>query len=228
MFSTKNFEQFRGLLRLFPLPDVVFFPNSLLPLHIFEPRYREMARDALSGDRLIGMALLKPGWQDTYEGSPPIFKTVCMGEIIHAEKLPDGRYNLVLHGHCRAKIVRELPTDKPYRTAEIELQSEHRKALSPRRVGQLRNLLFDAFSRVIEPPHWGFTVFSAPHLELGIAADLIAASFPSDPLEKQKILESLDVEERVERLIRILDREEGKGRRIRMKRLPFVHELARS
>src|SRR6266566_657655 len=95
------------LLPLFPLPNVVLFPNVFLPLHIFEPRYREMVADALNGDRLIGMVLLKPGWQHDYEGTPAVYPIGCSGLVTHAERLGDGRYNIVLRGIERFRIVEE-------------------------------------------------------------------------------------------------------------------------
>ena len=78
--------------------DVVLFPNVFLPLHIFEPRYRQMIADALAGDRIIGMVLLRPGYEDDYEGPPPIYATGCSGLITHVERIEDGRYNLMLRG----------------------------------------------------------------------------------------------------------------------------------
>src|SRR3954466_8391179 len=95
------------LMPLFPLPTVVLFPNVYLPLHIFEPRYREMVSDALDGDRLIGMVLLRPGWQQEYEGRPPVYPIGCSGVITHVEKQQDGRYNLVLRGLERFRIIEE-------------------------------------------------------------------------------------------------------------------------
>ena len=79
------------LLPLFPLPNVVLFPNVFLPLHIFEPRYREMVADALADDRMIGMVLLRPGWEHDYEGRPPIYPVGTSGLITNVERLPDGR-----------------------------------------------------------------------------------------------------------------------------------------
>ena len=76
---------------IFPLPTVVLFPNVFLPLHIFEPRYRQMVAESLAGDRIIGMVLLKPGYEDDYEGAPPIYATGCSGLITHAEQLEDGK-----------------------------------------------------------------------------------------------------------------------------------------
>src|SRR5476649_630710 len=107
------------LLPLFPLPNVVLFPNVFLPLHIFEPRYREMVADALASDRMIGMVLLRPGWDHDYEGRPPIYSVGCSGVLTHAERLPDGRYNLVLRGIERFRILEEDDT-RSYRRAVIE------------------------------------------------------------------------------------------------------------
>ena len=107
------------LLPLFPLPNVVLFPNVFLPLHIFEPRYREMVADALKHDRLIGMALLRPGWQRDYEGRPPVYPIGCSGVITHADRLPDGRYNIVLRGVQRFRILDEDDC-LSYRRAHIE------------------------------------------------------------------------------------------------------------
>jgi len=89
---------FPSSLPLFPLPTVVLFPNVFLPLHIFESRYRQMTADALAGDRLIGMVLLRPGNDADYDGRPPVYGTGCTGLITHAERLDDGRFNLVLRG----------------------------------------------------------------------------------------------------------------------------------
>jgi len=213
------------MVSLFPLPNVVFFPNTLLPLHIFEPRYRQMVADSISGDGLIAVVLLKKGWERDYEGNPPVHDTATLGQIVHAERLSDGRYNIVLHGLSRIKL-RKFNDEKSYRRAEADMIPEIRRGFSAKKAGQLRRLLFESFARVIEPPHWGFTVFSAPHLDLGITADLIASSLPCDPIQKQRILEAVAPEERVEKLVSLLEGEEGKGKRIRVKQIPFVHELA--
>src|SRR5262249_61215492 len=98
-----------GPARLFPLPTLVLFPHVLQPLHIFEPRYRQMTADALAGDRLIAMALLRPGWEKDYEGRPPIYSVICVGRIVAEKRLPDGRFNILLRGVSRARVRRELP-----------------------------------------------------------------------------------------------------------------------
>src|SRR5262247_3307038 len=107
------------LLPLFPLPNVVLFPGVFLPLHIFEPRYREMVADALLGDRLIGMVLLKHGWESDYQGRPPVFPIGCSGVITHVERLDDGRFNIVLRGLERFRILEEDHA-RSYRRASIE------------------------------------------------------------------------------------------------------------
>src|SRR5262245_38432321 len=107
------------LLPLFPLPGVVLFPNVFLPLHIFEPRYREMVADALAGDRVIGMVLLKAGWKRDYEGRPPVYPIGCSGVITHFERLADGCYNIILRGVERFRILEEND-DRAYRRALVE------------------------------------------------------------------------------------------------------------
>jgi len=106
---------------IFPLPSVVLFPNVFLPLHIFEPRYRQMVGDALGGDRMIGMVLLQPGHEAAYDGNPPIYHTGCSGLITHAERLDDGRYNVVLRGIEKFRITAEedAAAGRLYRSAVI-------------------------------------------------------------------------------------------------------------
>src|SRR6476661_3094275 len=107
------------LLPLFPLPTVVLFPNVFLPLHIFEPRYREMVADALAGDRIIGIVLLRPGWEPEYEGRPAVYRIGCAGVVTNAERLPDGRYNIVLQGLEKFRVIDE-DDSRSYRIAQVE------------------------------------------------------------------------------------------------------------
>lgn len=104
---------------LFPLPNTVLFPNVFLPLHIFEPRYRAMVADALDGDRLIGMLLLKPGYEVEYEGRPAVYPIGCAGVITHTERLPDGCYNIVLRGLEKFRLTGE-DEGKAYRVGIVE------------------------------------------------------------------------------------------------------------
>ena len=107
-------------LPLFPLPSVVLFPNVFLPLHIFEPRYRQMVSDALAGDRIIGMVLLQTA-ESEGEGRPAIYEVGCAGLITHVERLPDGRFNIILRGFEKFRIIgEEAPSsDVLYRRALV-------------------------------------------------------------------------------------------------------------
>ena len=108
---------------LFPLPTTVFYPNTFLPLHIFEPRYRSMVADALEGGKIIGMVLLKPGWEKDYYGTPKIMTIGCVGKIKRHSQLPEGKYNILLSGLHRFRILQEI-AGKLYRQAQVELLEE--------------------------------------------------------------------------------------------------------
>ena len=103
---------------MFPLPNVVLFPKTYLPLHIFEPRYRAMVSDAAMSGQCIGMALLKDGWETDYYGHPPVFSMGCVGRLASVQPLADGRSNILLQGLERFEIEREW-YDKAYREATI-------------------------------------------------------------------------------------------------------------
>src|ERR1700722_13009146 len=109
-----SLSSFGGTARLFPLPNLVLFPHVVQPLHIFEPRYRQLMADALADDRLITMALLRPGWEEDYHQKPPIHSVVCLGRIHQEDRLADGRYNLLLEGLWRARIREEVSGDRLY------------------------------------------------------------------------------------------------------------------
>src|SRR3954447_10843753 len=91
-------EHFSGLARLFPLPNLVLFPHVVQPMHIFEPRYRQMTAESLAGDRLIAVVLLQPGWEEHYDDRPALHAVGCLGRIVAEERQADGRYNLLLRG----------------------------------------------------------------------------------------------------------------------------------
>src|SRR4051794_9356402 len=103
---------------IFPLPNVVLFPEVPLPLHIFEPRYRQMVRDALAGSGIIGMTLLRGEWEDEYHGAPEVYRVGCAGRIVEATPLPDGKFNIVLAGLREFEIVSEQ-RERAYRQASV-------------------------------------------------------------------------------------------------------------
>ena len=106
-------------LPLFPLPGAVLFPKMPLPLHVFEERYRQMVRDVVDAHEMIGMILLRPGWEADYDGRPAIYARGCAGRVERCESLPDGRFDLVLRGVQRFRVVEEHG-GKPYRLATVE------------------------------------------------------------------------------------------------------------
>lgn len=179
---------FPSSLPIFPLPTVVLFPNVFLPLHIFEPRYRQMVADALAGDRLIGMVLLRPGHEADYEGRPPIYDTGCSGLITHAERLEDGRYNLVLRGLDKFTILGEEDpaVGQLYRRAVISpidetLPASDREPLKEARQ-KLEELLIPLFDGALDR-----------RLPQNMADDdlvnALAQYLEFDPLEKLALLE---------------------------------------
>ncbi|MBL4845045.1 MAG: LON peptidase substrate-binding domain-containing protein [Planctomycetes bacterium] len=115
---------FSGNVPLFPLPGAVILPAGLLPLHVFEDRYRDMLGDALAGERLVALAHLLPGYEEHYEGNPEIDPYVCVGRIIMDQQLPDGRYNMVLAGVRRARVVEE-DQSRTYRVGRVEILEDH-------------------------------------------------------------------------------------------------------
>ena len=111
-------------LPLFPLPGTVFLPHTMLPLHVFEPRYRDLIGDAMEGNGFLAVPRLKPGWEQGYDGQPPLFSHAGFGKIVRYDPLPDGRANIIILGLGRVKIREELARDKLYRVAEGALMSD--------------------------------------------------------------------------------------------------------
>ncbi len=190
---------------LFPLPGVVLLPGTTLPLHIFEARYRAMVADALAGDRTIGMAMLKPGWEAADE-DPSIYSIGGAGEIVDSERLDDGRYNIVLEGRFRYRVVEESPAS-PYRVARVEeIRSVPFADLDQQtRVLAAATALFGEVARDLELPPLPLDELSAERLASEIALRLRYA-----PPELQNLLETDSLESRFETLVgRML---EWKGR----------------
>jgi Lon protease-like protein len=191
------------LLPLFPLPTVVLFPNVFLPLHIFEPRYREMIADAVASDRLIGMVLLKPKWEGSYEGRPPVYPIGCSGVITHVERLADGRYNMVLRGLQRFRILREDHARR-YRRAVVEplmeqgLGAEDRDAIRNQR-SKLEALLAPAVEKRGADPR------TAAALGDEDLVNALAQYLDLEPLEKQALLEHNSLRTRAESLVELLE-----------------------
>jgi Lon protease-like protein len=190
-------------LPIFPLPNLVFFPHTLLPLHIFETRYRAMVTDCLARDKRLAVVGLKPGYEADYHGKPAVYPVAGAGEIVQWERLPTGRYNILLRGDCRIRIESELPTDTLYRMVRAVVLDdrpppEGTAGLTPlvERVKASCLRLLTAAGR------------SSPALEkalrdarsAAVVTDQIASAVLPDARLRQELLETLDVQDRLERL----------------------------
>ncbi|MCI0464271.1 MAG: LON peptidase substrate-binding domain-containing protein [Gemmataceae bacterium] len=197
---------FTGTARLFPLPNLVFFPHVMQPLHIFEPRYRQMTADALDGDRLIALALLRPGWESEYDGSPPIYPVVCLGRIAAEQRLEDGRYNLLLRGLSRARVLEEVSQGKLYRSARVELL-EDTGAPGGKAARDLRRRLTQTVTDWIPDQAQvseQFQKLLKSKVPLGPLSDIIAFALPVELEVKQQLLGEVHVGRRVRILLEYL------------------------
>jgi len=206
------------LLPLFPLPNVVLFPNVFLPLHIFEPRYREMIADAVASDRMIGIVLLRPGWERDYDGRPPVYTVGCSGVLTHVERMADGRYNLVLRGLERFRIVGE-DHDRSYRRASIEPLPEQRlSANDEAAIRNQRSKLESMLSPAVERAGADYRTPSAMSDEDLVNA--LAQYLDLEALEKQALLEQPCLRTRAAALVELLEM------KIMMARTPGLSHFA--
>jgi len=186
---------------LFPLPNVVLFPRAVLPLHIFEDRYRAMTADILEGSGQLAMALLKPGWEKNYHGRAEIDPIVCVGRILTHERLADGKYNFLLQGHTRARIVREHD-HHPYRIAHLEpLQETPIDELDLLTCRHRLISVFDSGSLLATVIGRQFRQLLSSALPTADIADLIAFNFLDDVQLKQSLLADTDIIRRVTRTV---------------------------
>jgi Lon protease-like protein len=207
-------EKFSGWAPLFPLAGVVLLPGALLPLHIFEPRYRAMVRDALEGEKLIAMALLRPGFEPEYLGAPAIEEFVGLGRIVAHEPLADGRSNMLLAGLRRARILEEDRT-RPYRRGKLEVLQDEDDAVSAKDTAAFRERLSRLLGRAkehVRDPVRMRIALEMPALGLGAFVDLIADALALEVGERVLLLRESRVGERTERLIGMLDARLGTGR----------------
>ena len=187
---------------VFPLPNVVLFPNVFLPLHVFEPRYRAMVGDALAGDRIIGMVLLRPGFETDYEGRPPVFSVGCAGVISHSEPMGDGRYNIVLRGLETFRITGE-DRSKIYRLAQVDALPEETPDADRMALRQQRNRLEALLAAAIE--RTGVQPRLPPAVADEDLVNALAQYMELEALERQALLERDGVLARCRGLIELLE-----------------------
>jgi Lon protease-like protein len=200
--------RFKGVARLFPLPDLIMFPHVMQPLHIFEPRYRELLNEALDSDGLIAMCMLAPGWEDDYEGRPPLLPHACLGKVVTHQRTENGEYNILLLGMRRIHIDRELPATKSFRQAEVTLLDDfctedndgNRPALQAALTKQFQNFL----------PHGksadaALKELLATEIPLGVLTDLVSFALPMEMHQKRDLLGECDIDRRATMLLSALD-----------------------
>ena len=189
------------IIPLFPLPNLVLFPGVEVPLHIFEPRYREMVADAREGNGIIGMTLLKGDWQSDYYGNPEIFGVGCAGKIERLAGLPDGRSNLILNGLCEFRVLREN-RERCYRQAEVRAFAPEPAALEldDAAIVHLRDLLTAYLGR----PAWEAwrELVDRRGLRDGNLINFLCFHLDFSTLERQTLLEARN--ERIDCLFDIL------------------------
>lgn len=183
---------------LFPLPNIVFFPKTYFPLHVFEPRYCEMVADVAEDGRCLGMALFKDGWEEEYYGTPPIFPIGCVGRIVSVQKFPDGRLNIFLQGLERYEVVREF-SGKSYRQADITLKPQDTQTpIEP----ALRQDLLQVLERSLkhsEEGHFWHGFFPSDGSD-AVLVNTLSTHLDFSPLEKQFLLEADSLLQQARRL----------------------------
>jgi uncharacterized protein len=202
-----NLENFSGIVPLFPLPNVVFFPNSLLPLHVFEPRYRQMVDDIIDSEKIIGMVLLKPGWEKNYYDEPDIYDIACMGKIVSIEVQKDGRSNIVLYGLKRIRII-EIVNEVPYRLARVDIQEDihgQNEEVYEKRISEL----ILKWNNILGEEHKSHKIKFDTTLSLDNLTDCITPQIVPDVFHRQEFLEETIVLKRAEKIIEQLETKIG-------------------
>jgi Lon protease-like protein len=209
-------EELPEIVPIFPLPNVVLFPHVELPLHIFEPRYRDMVRDAMASHRLIGMTLLRGEWRKNYNASPDVYRLGCVGRIEQFTLLPDGRSNLILRGLRKFVIVSEVG-DQSYRQARVTWAAESgRHEITPALDARLRSgvkRLLSRGAREVTTDIW-----ERLPSEIVKLVNTLAFALDLSEIDKLALLECDDVQSRAERLVeaiefRLAERVLGRGER---------------
>ncbi len=195
----------RLIVPVFPLPELTFFPHTLLPLHIFEARYRALVIDAIARDKRLAVVGLRPGYEPAYAGKPAVYPVGGVGTIVRWERLATGRFNILVRGEARARIERELPTDTLYRVMALRSLDETPPPGDVRaqiqRIRELCHRLLSALGR----PHDLLAPALEESQEPGAIADQVASAVLPDASLRQELLETLDVATRVERVVDALE-----------------------
>ena len=182
---------------LFPLPNAVLFPGVPLPLHVFEPRYREMVREVeRREERLIGMVLLRGDWRREYYGAPSVYPIGCAGKMVSVEPLQDGRYNILLHGVREFTIVDER-RDRAFREAEVQWRPAQQGSLP----AELRTRMHALMQRFLEDREPKLVrLLNDSSLTDELLTNFLCYALDFSPVEKQGLLEASELSGRAARL----------------------------
>jgi len=183
---------------VFALPNVVFFPKTYLPLHIFEPRYRQMVADAAAGGQCVAMALLKEGWETDYYGHPAIYPIGCIGRLVSVQPLADGRSNILLQGLERYEIQEEF-FEKPYREARVVVKPA---ADEPSLAPEVRRALMTVLEKYLRAREDAATWEGLFRNDVNdeILVNTLSTYLDCTPLEKQFLIEAEGLHQRARRL----------------------------
>jgi uncharacterized protein len=204
MSRDHDLHNFQNRCRLFPLPGVVLFPHAVVPLHVFELCYRQMTEDALATDRLVTIVQPRAPDDDPVNDEPPVEEIACLGKIIDSERLKDGRYNILLLGLARVRLIREVTGGKLYREAEAELLKDEPAEApeEPARSELIR--LFQTVSQQQNVPEPQLASLLETGLSLGALTDIVAHALGLPATVKQAFLSDCRVGRRADGLIEIL------------------------
>jgi Lon protease-like protein len=198
-------DQFSGLARVFPLPNLVMFPHVMQALHVFEPRYRALIEEAIEDDRLVALGVLASGWENDYEGRPALRPTACLCRIATHQRTEQGTYNVLVLGVRRLRLVRELPPKKLFRVVESEIIDDLEPVGEAQEaaVGLQRELLA-AFKRAmprVPNAHEQLDQLLGSQITLGMLADIVSYTIDLPLDVKLRLLEETDVLRRTRLLL---------------------------
>ena len=190
---------------VFPLPNVVLFPRALLPLHIFEPRYRTMIADVLGGGQTLCVALLKPGWERDYQGTPDVHPVACVGRVVQHQRLSDGRYNITLQGEEKVRLER-FERQQPYRIARVLPAHEDTSWGRTERADEMASELLELYRRAQQRQGTAldFGAILGPHVSAESVVNTIAMNLDAEPSVRQTLLEMEGLELRFRALHQLL------------------------
>jgi ATP-dependent Lon protease len=195
---------FTGTVRLFPLPNLVLFPHVMQPLHVLEPRYRELLEESLAADRLVTMAMLARGWERDYEGRPPLVPVACLGRVAVHHRLEDGAYNVLLVGLKRVRLLEELPARKSFREARVVICEDAYPPDEAATTAVLQRKLRNAFLQVLPDLPQAqdqLEQLLSSDISLGTLTDIIGYMLEIDPAGKETLLGEPNVHRRTELLL---------------------------